>query len=115
MVLPVVSAELAVAEQAVAAPIDEVTGLLGAEGVDDEVRHPASQLQEPGVAGGPMQSDGGLDEMPGAVQLVSPLELKEPFTRKPDLEVGVQVAVRLLRGTELLLGLGQLVPQPVGC
>src|SRR5215211_4631997 len=127
MVLPVVPAEPAVAEQAGAAPIDEVSGLLqiplvpgfpvqldksafdlwvaadaidlawlGAHRVDDE----ASHLQEPGAARGPVQSDGGLDEMTGAVQLVSPLELNEPFTRKPDLEVGVQVAVRLLRGTE---------------
>ena len=87
---------------------------LGAERVDDQVRHAPSHLEEAWVAGGSVQRHGRLDQVSGAVELVSPLQLDEPFAGESHLEVRVEIAVGLLGVAEQPLGLGQLLAQPVG-
>jgi hypothetical protein len=49
-----------------------------------------------------------------AIELMSPLQLDEPFARESHLEVRVEVAIGLLGVAEQPLGLGQLLAQPVG-
>ena len=87
---------------------------LGAECVHDQVGNPPSHLEQVRVAGGPVQRHGRLDQVTGAVQLVSPLQLDEPFAGESHLEVRVEVAVGLLGVAEQPLGLGQLLAQSVG-
>ena len=55
-----------------------------------------------GVAAGAVQGDGGLDQVPGAVELVAPGQLDEPLAGEVHLEPGVEVAVVGLRGLEHL-------------
>src|SRR6187200_3196176 len=76
-----------------------------AECVPYQVRHPPSYLEQTWVGGGPVQRHGRLDQVSGAVQLVSPLQLDEPLAGEPHLEVGVEVAVGLLGVAKQPLGL----------
>ena len=46
-----------------------------------------------------------MDQVPSAVQLVSPLQLDEPLAWESHLEVGVEVAVGLLGVAKQPLGL----------
>ena len=69
---------------------------LRAERVNDQVRNAPSHLEKADIASGPVQRHGRLDEVPNAVELVSPLQLDEPFAGKSHLEVRVEVAVGLL-------------------
>jgi hypothetical protein len=70
---------------------------LDADGSDDAIRRLAGNLEQAGVTRGSVQCDGSLDQVSGAVQFVSPLELDEPFAREMHLKVGVEIAVWLLR------------------
>jgi hypothetical protein len=137
-----VPAEVAVTEESVTTPINEVAGLvqvplvsgfavqldqcsldlgmttdaidlawLDAHSGDEAVCHPAGNLEQAGLSSGSVQGDCSLDQVSGAVQLVSPLELDEPFAREMHLEVGVEITIWLLRRAEQLLRRNQLVRQ----
>ena len=81
-------------------PVDAVDRLSAAgraeDGVD-VVGEPAADLQQPVAAGGPVVRDGGLDQMPGAVQLVAPAQVAVAARAPARLEPAVEVAVGLLR------------------
>ena len=79
---------------------------LGAERVYDQVRHPPSHLEQARVTGRPMQRHRRLDQVSGAVELVSPRQLDEPLPGESHLEVRVEVAIGLLGVAEQPLGLG---------
>ena len=88
--------------------------VLGAERARDQVGGPAGEVEQACVARGAVQGDRGLDQVPDAVELVTPLELLESLAGEPHLEVRVQIPVVLLnsgqqqvRGVEELL---QLAP-----
>jgi hypothetical protein len=87
--------------------------LPGAERAHDQVSGLAGEVEEAGVTRGAVQRDRGLDQMPDAVQLVTPLELLEPLAGESHLEVRVEIPVVLLdlgqqavRDVEELLQLG---------
>jgi hypothetical protein len=61
-----------------------------------------------------MQRHRRLDQVSGAVELVSPRQLDEPLPGESHLEVRVEVSIGLLGVAEQPLGRDQLLTQPIG-
>ncbi|MCW0415765.1 hypothetical protein NB689_001519 [Xanthomonas sacchari] len=76
----------------------------GAEGGVDVVGEPAHDVEQGAFAGGLEVGHAGLDHVPGAVQLVALGQVGPAFLRRLHREVGVEVAVGLLRGPDQLDG-----------
>ena len=68
-----------------------------AEGAIDQVREPANDLEQPALAGRLEVGDARLDEMTGHVEFVAIPKIRPAVLRLDEREVGVEVAVRLLR------------------
>ncbi|CAM5650614.1 hypothetical protein SGRIM119S_03971 [Streptomyces griseorubiginosus] len=79
--------------------VDAVDGLAAVRRSEDRVDvvgELACHVQEFGAAGGPVVGHRGLDQMSGAVQLVTPAQLLVPLAALAELEPRVEVAVVLL-------------------
>ena len=79
----------------------------GAERRHDQIGEPAGDVEQLDLAGGPVDSDGGLDQVTRTVELVPPRQLHEPFPGEADLEVRIEVAVAGLDPTEQVDGRGE--------
>lgn len=115
-----VGAGAGLAEQLDQAHLDDgvtvdVHGLAGAvaERADQVVGVPDRDLEQRVVPGGTVLGHGRLVQVPGAVHLVAPLEVRVPLALPPDLLHGVEVAVVGLRlgvqGGDLALQRQQVV------
>ena len=94
-------------------PVDPVDPARpGPEGGHDQVGDATGDVEEPGVGVGAVQGDGGLDQVAGAVELVTPGQLDKALAGEVHLEVGVEVAVLGLRGLEQPDRRGQELLQP---
>ena len=76
----------------------------GAEGGVDVVGEPAHDVQQGALAGSLVVGDAGLDHVSGAVQLVAFGQVGPALFRRLHCEIGVEVAVGLLRGADQLDG-----------
>jgi len=75
-----------------------VVAFLGPEDAGDVVGELDRDVQQRLLAGGAIVSDGRLEEMPGAVQLVAGAAVRPPALRLLERVVAVEVAVGLLGG-----------------
>ena len=75
-------------------------GAAGAETIDQAIGKPAGDPEQLIAAGHPMMGHRRLKQVPGAVKLVVVSEVREPERPLLAAVVGVEVAVRLLRGLD---------------
>ena len=74
----------------------KIGGSFRAEGIAYVVGEPAGDAEEAFAPGSAVVGDGGLDQVPRAVELVLVGQVRPPLGRLFEDEVGVQVAVILL-------------------
>ena len=63
---------------------------------DDPVRKPIRDLEKPMVASSAAERNGGLEQMPGAVKLVAPDQVRPATFCRIVLDVRVQISIRFL-------------------